>query len=144
MQYLKPILAAEAYVVTIEHNDLNQLRSELLEAKAKNEVAVYVADGVYSMGGLCPIHELLNIGRELDFYIYLDDAHGTSIFGQHGEGSVLSQLKENFPENLFVAFCLSKSFGGNGGGILLPTPMQESLVRSFGQIYAFSATLDFL
>lgn len=143
MQYLKPILAVEAAVHTIAHNDLNQLRDHILIAKANNEVVVYVADGVYSMGGLSPIHELLNMAKELDFYIYLDDAHGTSIFGQQGEGSVLSQLQGYFPDNLFVAFCLSKGFGCNGGGILLPSRVQESMVRSFGQIYAFSAALDF-
>lgn len=143
MQYLKPILAGEASVITIAHNDLERLRSEILDAKAKNEVVVYIADGIYSMGGLCPIHKLLTMAKELDFYIYLDDAHGTSLFGDRGEGSVLSQITGNFPDHLFVVFCLSKGFGCNGGGILLPSRIQESLVRTFGQIYAFSATLDF-
>ncbi len=143
MQYLKPILATEATVETIGHNALNELRERVLDAKANNEVAVYVADGIYSMGGLCPINELLEMAKELDFYIYLDDAHGTSIFGEVGEGSVMSRIEGALPDKLFVAFCLSKGFGCNGGGILLPNRTTERMVRTFGQIYAFSAALDF-
>ncbi|WP_032113861.1 aminotransferase class I/II-fold pyridoxal phosphate-dependent enzyme [Candidatus Paracaedibacter symbiosus] len=143
MQFLKPILATESQVSAIPHNDLNALREEVMMAKMKGEVAVYVADGVYSMGGLCPIQTILNMSNELDFYVYLDDAHGTSIFGEYGQGSVLSQLPYGIPENLFISFCLSKGFGCNGGGILVPSVTQESTIRTYGQIYAFSAALDF-
>ncbi|MBL0941866.1 MAG: aminotransferase class I/II-fold pyridoxal phosphate-dependent enzyme [Alphaproteobacteria bacterium] len=143
MQFLKPILATESQISVIPHNDLNALREEVIRAKMKGEVAVYVADGVYSMGGLCPIQTILNMSNDLDFYVYLDDAHGTSIFGEHGQGSVLSQLPYGMPENLFISFCLSKGFGCNGGGILVPSAIQESTIRTYGQIYAFSAALDF-
>ena len=143
MQYLKPILANEATVETIAHNSLKELREQVKTTKAEGETAVYVADGIYSMGGLCPINELLAMAKELNFYIYLDDAHGTSIFGERGEGSVMGRINSNIPKNLFIAFCLSKGFGCNGGGILLPDTQKERLVRTFGQIYAFSAALDF-
>jgi 8-amino-7-oxononanoate synthase len=143
MQYLKPILATEATITMIPHNNLESLRKQINEAKANNEVVVYVADGIYSMGGLCPIKELLSLSQELEFYLYIDDAHGTSIFGDHGEGFILSNITGDFPSNLFITFCLSKGFGCNGGGILLPSKQQEMLVRSYGQIYAFSAALDF-
>jgi DNA-binding beta-propeller fold protein YncE len=104
---------------------------------------VYVADGLYSMGGVCPIGEVLALSRRLDFTLYIDDAHGTSIFGDHGEGSVLSALEGPLPDNLTVAFSLSKGFGCNGGGVLLPGRRAEAQVRTFGQTYAFSAPLDF-
>ncbi len=143
MQYLKPILATEAEITVIAHNDLNALREAVVMAKMKGEVAVYVADGIYSMGGLCPIQEILKMSNELEFYMYLDDAHGTSIFGEYGQGSVLSQLPYGIPENLFISFCLSKGFGCNGGGVLVPSVFQESIIRTYGQIYAFSAALDF-
>ncbi|MGC0372001.1 MAG: hypothetical protein DGJ47_000705 [Rickettsiaceae bacterium] len=142
-QYLKPILAQEAEIETIAHNDLEHLRRITVENKNRGRKVVYVADGIYSMGGLCPIKELLSMAEELDMYIYLDDAHGTSIFGQQGEGPVLHELAEKRPKNLFISFCLSKGFGCNGGGILLPTKKQELTVRTYGQIYAFSAALDF-
>lgn len=143
MQYLKPILANEANVVTIRHNSLEELRTQVLDAHIKGEVPVYIADGVYSMGGLCPLKDLLKLSQELNFYIYIDDAHGTSIYGEYGEGYVMDQIEGNLPDNLIITFCLSKGFGCNGGGVLLPNKMQEELIRSYGQIYSFSAALDF-
>ena len=87
--------------------------------------------------------ELLKLAEELDFYLYLDDAHGTTILGERGEGAVLSQLPGPFPQRLFLSFSLTKGFGAAGGGILVPDRARESLVRTYGQIYAFSAPLDF-
>lgn len=143
MQFLKPILAEEATIATIPHNNLEALVKEVKQAKQLNETAVYVADGIYSMGGLCPIDELLKLAEELDFYLYIDDAHGTSIIGDAGEGSIMSKIQGNIPSHLILTFCLSKGFGCNGGGVLLPSRMQENLIRCYGQIYAFSAALDF-
>lgn len=143
MQFLKPILAEEATVSTISHNDLNALENEVLQAKNNEEVVVYVADGVYSMGGLCPIETLMEMSNYLGFYLYIDDAHGTSIFGDWGEGPILSRLNGDLPNNIFLTFCLSKGFGCNGGGVLLSQQWQDMMVRSYGQIYAFSAAIDF-
>jgi 7-keto-8-aminopelargonate synthetase-like enzyme len=143
MQTLKPILAEEATVAQVRHNDLDHLRQSVVAAKARGETPVYVADGIYSMGGTCPIGQVLAMAEELDFYLYLDDAHGTTIFGERGEGPVLDRLGGAVPDRLFLTFCLSKGFGGQGGGILVADRARESMIRSYGQIYAFSAALDF-
>ncbi len=145
MQFLKPILATEAAIATVPHNDLAALGAEAESARAGGEAAVYVADGVYSMGaGVCPIEAVLGLARELDVALYIDDAHGTSIFGERGEGFVASRLEGGpVPANLFFNFSLAKGFGCNGGGIVVPDAACERLVRSFGQTYAFSAPLDF-
>jgi 7-keto-8-aminopelargonate synthetase-like enzyme len=143
MQYLKPILQQEASVTTISHNSLEELRREVLNAKANGETAIYVADGIYSMGGVCPVNPILEMADELDFYLYLDDAHGTTILGERGEGPVLSQINGPVPERLFVTFSMTKGFGAAGGGILVSDKNKESIIRTYGQIYAFSAPLDF-
>lgn len=143
MQYLKPILAEESTVKTIKHNSIEDLEKCVLEAKFKARMPIYVADGVYSMGGICPIREILTLAEKLDFYVYLDDAHGTTIFGENGQGTALSQINGKLPDRLFLAFCLSKGFGVNGGGILVSNKRREQLIRSYGQIYAFSAAMDF-
>lgn len=143
MQFLKPIVGQEALLDQIPHNDLDALRTKVLEAKSRGEIPVYVADGVYSMGGVCPIADLLKMAQELDFYLYLDDAHGTSIFGARGEGPVLSQIDGPIPDRLFLAFSLTKGFGVSGGGILLSDKKREHLIRCYGYVYAFSAPLDF-
>src|ERR1051325_2026507 len=64
MQYLKPVLAVEATVETIPHNSLQDLRAQVRRARERGEVAIYVADGIYSMGGLCPVRELVALADE--------------------------------------------------------------------------------
>ena len=143
MHYLKPVLGAEATIDSIPHNSLADLHSQVLRARERGEVAVYIADGIYSMGGLCPVPELMAMAEELDFYLYIDDAHGTGIYGERGEGVVLSQLPGAVPERLILTFALSKGFGAYGGGVLVPDRWREQLIRSYGQIYAFSAAMTF-
>jgi 8-amino-7-oxononanoate synthase len=143
MQYLKPVLATEATVETIPHNSLTDLRERVIAARARGEAPVYVADGIYSMGGLCPVRQVLDLAEELDFHLYLDDAHGTSIFGERGEGLVLSHVDGEIPDRVIVTLALSKGFGAYGGGLVVPGEWRERRIRSYGQIYAFSAALDF-
>ena len=143
MQFMRPVLAEEAAIETVPHNDVDALRDKAKAARARGEVPVYVADGVYSMGGVFPVEAVFSVASELEMPLYVDDAHGTSIFGERGEGYVLSHAPATRPRNLFVNFSLAKGYGTNGGGIVVPTARQESLVRSFGQTYAFSGPLDF-
>ncbi|MCT2591645.1 aminotransferase class I/II-fold pyridoxal phosphate-dependent enzyme [Streptomyces sp. N2-109] len=143
MQYLKPVLAAEATVETVAHNSLDDLRQQVTAARARGETPVYVADGIYSMGGLCPARELLAMAEELDFFLYIDDAHGLGIFGERGEGQVLSQITGDIPDRVILTYSLSKGFGAYGGGLLVQGEWREQLIRSYGQVYAFSAAQTF-
>lgn len=143
MQFLRPLLAEDAEVVGIPHNDLEALAAEAQAAHAAGQTPVYVADGVYSMGGTCHLDDVLALAREHEIFLYIDDAHGTSIFGERGEGYAVGAQPGPLPENLIVTFSLAKGFGTNGGGVVVPAAWQEALIRSFGQTYAFSAPLDF-
>lgn len=143
MQYLRPLLAVHATVVTCEHNDLHDLERLIAEARNRNEAPVYVGDGVYSMGGVAPIRELVAMSRDSGLALYIDDAHGTSIYGTRGEGYVVEALGGALPPNVIVPFSLAKGFGCNGGGVVMPTAEDAACVRELGQTYAFSAPLDF-
>lgn len=144
MQCLKPMLAVDATVVTIAHNDVAALAREIDAGHAADEDVVYVADSVYSMGGVCPLAEVQALAAGKGAFLYLDDAHGTSIFGVRGEGFVLASCQaERLPGSTIMTFSLAKGFGANGGGVVLPTEEQRQIVRALGQTYAFSAPLDF-
>jgi 7-keto-8-aminopelargonate synthetase-like enzyme len=142
MQFLKPILAEEAEIVTIPHNCISSLEREIGSAHLAGRSPVYVADGLYSMGGAAPMEDIIRLSQEKDVFFYLDDAHGTSLYGEKGEGFVMSHFS-TLPENMVVTYSLAKGFGCNGGGVLLPTLQTEKHVRFFGQTYSFSAPLDF-
>jgi 8-amino-7-oxononanoate synthase len=143
MQFLKPVLSEEATVVTVGHNDLDELRLEVLRAREREETAVYVADGIYSMGGHCPMDQVLALAEELDFYVYVDDAHGLTLFGERGEGFALAHVNGDLPERMMVPFSLSKGFGAYGGGIVVAGRWRERMIRSYGESYAFSAAQTF-
>jgi 7-keto-8-aminopelargonate synthetase-like enzyme len=142
MAFLKPLLATDAEIRILPHNDLEALKTECQQARNSGFSPVYVGDGIYSMGGVAPIREILQIAETTGLSLYIDDAHGTTILGERGEGAVMSQLEGDLPRNMVVAFSLSKGFGANGGGILLPSTEAENNVRKFGLIYGFSSALD--
>ena len=135
LAYHKPVVASETEVTTIGHNDL-----AALEAICKaNPCVAYIADGVYSMGGSAPIPELRRLQERYNLFLYIDDAHGISLFGDHGEGYARSQLPAALGPRSIVAASLGKGFGASGGILLLGTAQQEDLFRRYAQPYAFSA-----
>lgn len=143
MQSLIPILKEEASVFIIPHNDLKALKDHISEARNADELPVYVSDGIYSMGGHCPIQEVEHLVRDTDLHWYVDDAHGTSLFGEKGEGYILDKISSDILPKVVLTFSLAKGFGATGGGVLVFSKQQEMLIRSFGQNYMFSAPMDF-
>jgi len=109
MQFLIPILAQEARIDKIRHNDLNHLEEKIRIAGSQGYRSVFVGDGLYSMGGHAPIAELLSLSNQYDMLLYLDDAHGTSIRGQNGRGYVSEFLgNRSWPECLLANFSLGR------------------------------------
>lgn len=134
LAYHKPVAAEETGVVTIGHNDMAALE----ELCREHAPVVYVADGVYSMGGAAPIAELRRLQERYDLYLYIDDAHGISIFGDHGEGYARSQMPDELGDRVIIAASLGKGFGASGGILMMGTAEQEALFRRYAQPYVFS------
>jgi len=143
MQYLRPILEKEAEVFIIDHNRIDQLKAEIENAESRGLTPVFVSDGVYSMGGACPIEEVRRLLQDTGLWWYVDDAHGTSLYGSRGEGFVIASCGGVLPPKTILTFSLAKAFGATGGGVLVRRAEQERLVRYFGQTYAFSAPMDY-
>lgn len=136
LAFHKPVVAEETRVVTIPHNGLDDLERLCQE----NDSVAYVCDGVYSMGGAAPVDALLELQARYGLFLYIDDAHGISLFGQKGEGYARSQLVGMLGTRTIVAASLGKGFGASGGLLMLGTPQQEVLFRSYAVAHAFSAS----
>ncbi|MHC1949917.1 aminotransferase class I/II-fold pyridoxal phosphate-dependent enzyme [Bradyrhizobium sp. UFLA06-06] len=136
LAYHKPVVADEARVETIFHNDIDALERLCRE----NPVAAYVCDGVYSMGGYSPIEELRRLQERYGLFLYIDDAHGISIFGRQGEGFARSQFPQVLGERTIIAASLAKGFGASGGMLMLGTSEHETLFRRYSIPYGFSVT----
>lgn len=69
------------------HNDVAALEKLLQTSKARHKLIA--ADAVFSMDGdIAPIPEYLALCEKYDAYLYLDDAHGFGVLGEHGQGSL--------------------------------------------------------
>ncbi|WP_265519622.1 aminotransferase class I/II-fold pyridoxal phosphate-dependent enzyme [Nitratireductor luteus] len=136
LAFHKPVVADETRVETISHNDLNALE----QICRKHRLVAYVCDGVYSMGGYAPIPELLRLQERYGLFLYIDDAHGISIFGEHGEGFARSRMPDELGERTIIAASLGKGFGASGGMLMLGTARQEALFRCYSVPHAFSAS----
>ncbi len=134
LAYHKPVVADETWVETIAHNDIDALEHLCRE----HPVVAYVCDGVYSMGGNSPIKELRQLQERYGLFLYIDDAHGISLFGRQGEGFARSQFPRVLGDRTIIAASLAKGFGASGGMLMLGTTDHEDLFRRYSIPYAFS------
>jgi 8-amino-7-oxononanoate synthase len=137
LAYHKGTIAQETRVETIAHNDMDTLE----RLCRRNQSVAYICDGVYSMGGSAPIAELRRLQEKYGLFLYIDDAHGVSLFGKNGEGFAKSQIGE-LGNRTIIAASLGKGFGASGGLLMLGTASQELLFRRFAVAHAFSASLN--
>lgn len=95
-----------------DHNDPSSLEAQLEKNKGKR--VLVAVEGVYSMDGdLVKLPEISELCEKYKAPIYIDEAHSTLIFGEHGRG-----VAEHFgmEKKIGISFgTLSKSFGGVGG-----------------------------
>jgi 8-amino-7-oxononanoate synthase len=100
------------------HNDMHSLEkmiSELPSDKAK----IIISDGVFSMeGDIVKLSELVKIAKKYNARIYLDEAHGLGVLGEHGRGSAEYFKLESDVDLIMSTF--SKSLASLGGFITGP------------------------
>jgi 7-keto-8-aminopelargonate synthetase-like enzyme len=134
MNLIKPICADETTVLTSPHNDLNFVE----DICKKHPRVAYVADGAYSLGGVAPVQGLLELQDRYGLFLFFDDSHSLSVYGEYGEGYARSLMgPELHPRTVLVA-SLGKAFGGSGGTIMLPSAKHHDLTVRFGGPLAWS------
>ena len=99
-----------------KHADLDDLRAKLVAAKAAKRRMVW-SDGIFSMeGSIAPLPDLLQICRDHDAILVIDDSHATGVLGKTGRGSA-----EHFGvlgEVDIITSTLGKALGGAAGGFV--------------------------
>jgi 7-keto-8-aminopelargonate synthetase-like enzyme len=118
--------------------DIDSLRHELEQAQKHMLTPILMTDSVCSMGGIMPIQEFLNLSNQYKAYLYLDDAHGMSVFGKNGCGYVLKELNYNFADRLILVSSLAKGFGTYGGIIAVSNQKAIKFIKSYCSTYIFS------
>jgi 8-amino-7-oxononanoate synthase len=127
--------ASGATVRFFRHNDLEHLESVLERSQSFQSKAI-VVDGVYSMGGdMGPLGELVALKKRHGARLFVDDAHGTGVFGEHGRGTA-SHLGVEQDVDLHLG-TFSKAVGTIGGFVAGDGVVME-YVRYHAPTYVFS------
>jgi glycine C-acetyltransferase len=122
---------------TYRHLDLNHLEALLKKSTATTKIVV--TDGVFSQDGdIAPLPDLLRLAELYDATLYVDDAHGTGILGEHGGG-----IAEHFgvtSERMIYMGTLSKAYGGIGGFIATEGHIAR-IIRLACSAYGFTSAI---
>ena len=107
-------LSRPASKVIYPHSDMGALRDGLAAAP-RDARKLIVTDGVFSMeGDLAKLPEIVELAREYDAVVIVDDSHGVGVLGETGRGTV-----EHFGllgEVDVITGTLGKALGGAAGG----------------------------
>lgn len=120
------------YTEIIRHNRMDLLQERIALLQNKYNKVWYLADGVYSMyGNTCDIEALYSLMDKYEcLHCYIDDAHGMSIYGEHGRGFVLNG--RSIHSKLVVATSLAKAFATGGAVLVYPDKELARRVRTCG------------
>lgn len=132
---------SRAKIIAYEHNDADDLRKQLKDAKASGEYNRFlvVTDGVFSMDGdVAPLPALYEVANEFDAMLMVDDAHGEGVLGKGGRG-IVDHFDLHGKVDIEVG-TMSKAFGVMGGMVAGKKVIIDWL-RQRGRPFLFSSAL---
>jgi 8-amino-7-oxononanoate synthase len=115
-------------VVVVPHCDLDKVDAALQTVSTPH--ALVVTDGVFSVDGdLAPLRGLHHITRRHGALLVVDEAHALGVVGPGGAGSVAAAGLAGAPD-VIRTVTLSKSLGGQGGGVLADRAVVDLLIST--------------
>lgn len=112
MRLAKSISKCETAVY--EHSDLDDLKAKL-EASRNKRTRYVVSDGIFSMeGDVAKLAGILELAREHDAVVVVDDSHATGVLGTTGRGT--AEHTGVLGEVDIITSTLGKALGGAAGG----------------------------
>lgn len=123
-----------------KHNDMNDLERQLKAAQAENSGGILVVtEGVFGMSGdLGMIPEIVELKNKYGARLFVDDAHGFGVMGDHSGGIGDHFGKQNEIDIYFGTF--AKAFVNIGGVTAAPSEV-ISYIRYNSRPSIFSKTL---
>lgn len=116
------------------HNDIDALEALLKASKARHKIIA--VDAVFSMDGdVAPLKAYFALCEKYDAYLYVDDAHGFGVLGEHGQGT-LSHLQLKSPRIIMMA-TLGKAAGVAGAFVAGEQVVIDYLIQT-AKSYVYS------
>ena len=122
-----------------KHNDMDDLKQRLLEAKDCRR-KIIVTDGSFSMDGtIAQLDKICDLADEFQAMVMIDECHSTGFLGHNGRGSheyrgVLGRID-------IITGTFGKALGGASGGFTAAKKEIVELLRQKSRPYLFSNTL---
>jgi glycine C-acetyltransferase len=122
--------------VVFRHSDMDDLVAKLEAHKGARRRVIWT-DGVFSMeGSICQLPRLIQVARDHDAVLMVDDSHATGVLGATGRGTaehygVLGEVD-------VITSTLGKALGGAAGGFVAgPAALTDMLTqRSRPQLFS--------
>ena len=97
------------------HNDIDNLRKQLERATKlvtqSNGAILVITEGVFGMAGdMGRLKEIVELKKEFNFRLLIDDAHGFGAMGATGAGAAEAQGVQNDIDIYFSRFCSGTPF----------------------------------
>jgi glycine C-acetyltransferase len=122
-----------------QHSDLDDLRSKLDAAKGARRRIIWT-DGVFSMeGSIARLPEILQLARDYDAIVAVDDSHGTGVLGANGRGT--AEHFDVLGEVDIITSTLGKALGGAAGGFVAGTASLCDMLTQRSRPQLFSNAL---
>jgi 8-amino-7-oxononanoate synthase len=119
---------------SFKHNDIAQLKEKL--KLAKDDVFL-VIESLYSMDGdFAPLKEIIELQKEFNFYLIVDEAHACGVLGEKGKG--LSYAFKDFVFAKIVTF--GKAYGTHGAAIFGSKELKKYLIN-FARSFIYTTAL---
>ena len=127
---------AKCTTAVYKHSDLDDLVAKLQAHKGARRRVIWT-DGVFSMeGAICKLPQLLQIAKDHDAIVAVDDSHATGVLGRTGRGTaehygVLGEVD-------VITSTLGKALGGAAGGFVAgPAALADLMIqRSRPQLFS--------
>ena len=124
-----------------KNNDMNDLRSKLIEAKEKGARRILITtDGVFSMDGtIAQLDKICDLADEFDAMVHHDDCHATGFMGKTGKG--VHEYCDVIDRVDIITSTFGKALGGASGGFTSGRKEIIDMLRQRSRPYLFSNTL---
>ena len=121
------------------HSDLEQLETLLKETQS-HPTRWVITDGVFSMeGDVARLPELVDLCRQYNAMLVVDDSHGVGVLGKTGRGT--HEHFDLFGQIDVLTGTLGKALGGAAGGYIAASEAAIQVLEQRGRPSLFSNAL---